>query len=85
MSSFAGSNNIGADFAAAGIGSPPSSEVITDYFVADGNFHLDPTAPRVGELIDRGIDLSADPTLPFDRDIDRSIRVAPWDIGADEH
>ena len=45
------------------------------------DFHLDPS--DTGAL-DFGADLSTDVNLPFDKDIDRELRLDPWDIGADE-
>jgi hypothetical protein len=60
-----------------------SKDSTTVLFVDEQNhdYHLrsDDTAARGG-----GLDLSADPALPFDRDIDGELRVTPWDIGADE-
>jgi len=81
VSSFVGTNNIGNDFAGVGIGVSPSADTIAGHFVADGDFHL---AGGANELVDSGLDVSADPNLAFDHDIDGELRSAPWDIGADE-
>jgi hypothetical protein len=67
-----------------GIGAQLSSDVITDYFVSPSDFHLSAAAPRLAELQDVGADLSSDPDLAFDRDIDAMLRVGLWDVGADE-
>ncbi len=82
---YMGANNVGTvDFDTRGIGVLLTSNTITDYFVANGDFHLDPTALHADQLVDRGLDLSADPVVPFGVDIDGALRVGAWDIGADE-
>ena len=48
---------------------------------AGGDFHLDPSDAGARDF---GADLSGDVNLPFDQDIDRELRLDPWDIGADE-
>ncbi len=82
----AGSNNRTSDLTAAnaGIGSRLASAIPADYFAAPGDFHIGATALRRAELIGAGVDLSADPELPFDDDVDGDRRRAGWDLGADE-
>jgi hypothetical protein len=48
---------------------------------ANGDFHL---APSDSGARDHGADLSSDPNLPFNHDIDGDERSGDWDIGADE-
>jgi hypothetical protein len=83
---YIGANNRTSDDSAPtlGIGAQLSSDVITDYFVSPSDFHLSAAAPRLAELQDVGADLSSDPDLAFDRDIDAMLRVGLWDVGADE-
>ncbi len=83
---YLGSNNRSGDDSAPslGIGAQLSSEAITSYFVDLRDYHLGRDAPNVAELRDVGLDLSADPDLPFASDVDGEPRAAPWDVGADE-
>lgn len=81
---FTGTNNRGLRIDEAGVGEPLPSETITDFFVANGDFHLDPTAPSVAVLRDTGVDLSMDEFLPFDSDFEGTERKLTWAIGADQ-
>jgi len=45
------------------------------------DLHLLETAPIRGQ----GIDLSSDPIIPFNDDIDGNVRSLQWDIGADQY
>ena len=61
-----------------------NSKTCTVSFVdeANGDFHLvsDDTCAK-----NSGVDLSSDPNLSFNDDIDGEIRSGTWDIGADEY
>lgn len=60
-----------------------SSNTITDYFVADGDFHINPSATYASELIEAAADLSADATIPFQFDAEGKKRPnGRWDVGA---
>jgi hypothetical protein len=73
--------NISNHADAPGANSKNSATVI---FVnaAGKNFHLSPSDTAA---INAGVDLSGDPNLPFNTDIDGQTRTGLWDIGADEY
>lgn len=55
--------------------------IVSFYSTSTSNFHL--LASDINAK-DHGTDLSADPYLPFNADIDGQTRTGAWDIGADE-
>ena len=73
-------NNLDLDTACGG-GVCASSTIFMD--PTAGDFRLRSDSP----VADQGADLSADPDLPFDYDIDKHLRPfgSDWDIGADEY
>jgi hypothetical protein len=78
---------VGGDYNCSDAGTPPGAHSVvgTVQFVdpANGDYHL-----AAGDAMARsaGTDLSADPALAFDTDIDGQLRPtgAAWDIGVDQ-
>ncbi len=76
------SYNVSSDATAGGIGSQTNRAAYAAYFqnVTNGSEDLHLTAPSAALWGSAGTDLSPSVRL----DVDRHIRGAPWDIGADE-
>jgi hypothetical protein len=80
----ASENNASSDDTADDVGGSNNriNQVVSFVDAAADDYHL---ADDDTGAIGYGLDLSADPTYPFNDDIDGDTRYDPWDIGADQH